>query len=327
MPRLFASNDHIFTVNAEAFANQADLEPVWSSDDEFQGAPDSSTVTVRQPIIVEISRNDARLWEVLRDSSNTPDTPRFIVSAERRWVQFWRNLGHVPEFPAARSKADSPKFVAYVGLEADNTSAFDVPETFLEQLRRHGLEGGIPMNSSLIALQANISSGADAVLVFTHGHPEHGLLECRSDTSGMQPSELKAAFLASRDRGHPLRFLYVMACQQRAAFLELLADLAKENALHPDFAGILMWGEPGSDMESAFREAFFGALLDDQMPFLLAVHAGRRALASSPDHRDAAWRPIAVACHPQPNPLPTPDELAFESYWGALRDLTIRSLS
>ena len=165
------------------------------------------------------------------------------------------------------------------------------------------------------------------MLIFTHGHPEHGLLECRSDVIGLQPSELKAAFLESSTQGHPLRFLYVMACQQRTAFLELLADLARENALHPDFAGILMWGEPSSDMESTFREAFFKALLIDQMPFLLAIHAGRRALASSPDHRDSAWRPIAVACHPQPNPLPTTSELEFESYWGALRDLTIKSLT
>jgi hypothetical protein len=305
-----------------------DLSNDWAASlNESMTSPTAPTVAVEAPSIVEISSNDTRPWEALRDPSSTPDLPRFIVAAERRWVQFWRTLEHIPDFPTARPKSESPRFVAYVGLEADNSSAFDVPESFLGQLRGHGLEGGVSINSGLGTLQSNIAGGADAVLIFTHGHPEHGLLECRSDTFGLQPSDLKAAFLAGRDRGHPLRFLYVMACQQRAAFLGLLADLAQENALHPDFAGILMWGEPGSDMESVFREAFFVALLKDQVPFLLAVHAGRRALASSPDHRGVAWQPIAVACHPQPSPLPTADELGFESYWAALRDLTIRSLT
>jgi hypothetical protein len=179
---------------------------------------------------------------------------------------------------------------------------------------------------NLQALCDNLEAGADGLILLAHGAESTGIQVGNESLGGIKAADLLEPFKVSASKGHPLRFLLVFACEQRRAFLDLLGQLADQGALHVDFAAVLFWGRP----KTAFGESFLPCLLheltreDTPKPFLEAMRLARQAFLEEPgntlDTINCVY-PIAVAFHPQPNPLPTAQELELERYWWQLSRL------
>lgn len=268
------------------------------------------------PCIVSVDLSDDNFSKQPEEEKNIEN--QYVVSAELGWIQFWHKL------PLPKSTICSPEFrsVIYLGLNKIGKPAFTVEPAFYDLLRKVG-KADQSQTYQLSVLQESIARGADAVFIFTHGDPTVGLLEREADkTKGVPASQFFDAFLKSAQNGHPLRFLYVMACDQREAFLKLLKDLASCNALHPDFLGVLMRGRPSNVMDLAFRQGFFDALMENKSPVsaMQAVHKGRLAITKA-EHASIAESivPFIIACHPHANPFPSPQERLLEAYWNKLR--------
>jgi hypothetical protein len=266
---------------------------------------------------------DATLWEALRFENNSNE---FVVAGlEDAWLGIYRDLN--PQ-PAHREANADVRIVTYLGRNPDGSPGYPSHVAALESLKTQlQYFKVIPVGRDLSAMKTQLADGADALIILAHGGQDTGIHVGATGEGFITAADLLEPLQASSMAGRPLRFLLVFACEQRQGFFELLQNLANAGALHPDFAGVLFWGSP----KTVFGQYFIPRLLteltrkDEPKPFLEAMRLARRSFMDADDGNtleliNCAY-PIAVAFHPQPNPLPTAQELELERYFWRLSQL------
>lgn len=246
----------------------------------------------------------------------TADHPEWPEGAEdgalinrERPVHFYRDLrawGELPPRPAAH-EFRSLFFVGYAGTSAQAPLVCKDGRPVLEA---HGLTPyGRDDGPGYLAA----ASGCSALVVLGHGKAG-GVIEAQVP---LRAQDWLERLRENRTLGVPLRFLLIYACNQHEAYREVLRAAAQEQLLHPDFAAVLLHGEPREDAAGAFLRAMLEANAARE-PFLQAVHRGRLDLW---DHGITEMaRPVVYAFHPFPNPLPIPEEQEEERYFWALAE-------
>ena len=310
MPRSFFS-----TPNNQNFTSQFSHAPTSA----LSSAESGPTFNISSPTIFAAPPDPTTAWEALRLEHNPAEFA--VAGPEDAWLGVYRALEGSP--PAREANRDL-RIVTYLGRNPNGSPGFVGQAKALKPL--HGLAHVqvIPAGRTLDDLQSRLQEGADALVILAHGDQGSGI-RIGSDAEGVITApDLLEPLRASAALGRPLRFLLVFACEQSAAFLEVLNTLALEGLLHADFAGVLFWERP----RALFGEYFIPRLLRElcrpnvPKPFLEAVRLARRTyLVVGGNNQADAASPIAVAFHPQPNPLPTADELELERYWWRLSQL------
>lgn len=295
----------IRVISAERFIEEFGVEPKQEAN-PTNGSGDSYLRNgLAESIVVEVEPDDPRNWEFIRlgEGENEP----YAVAADdnQNRLYIYRKLPHpskVQKYPTGRDF----RLLYVVGddLEYKNWQISDLPAHIkLERLDS--------LNKQ--ALQDALLQGMDGIVLACHG--SGGVLHLIDPENSTAATQVSPAELATfvQQSGYPLRFATFPCCTLHKELLTAFSQLSNENVLHPQFAGMLFWGEPFEAGAAAMLRQMFHFLKQSSITHPYAFLELMRWLQKG-DYEVNSALPnlIAMASHPMAVPLPTLTEWELE---------------